>query len=96
MFSLRHRLKGGSKATFDYARKLKKPVLHLWPRAVPLKDEAGSQAKGEANQKLSPERELRRFIRKHRIKILNAAGPRASDEPQINAFVTVLLRKAIK
>ena len=37
---------------------------------------------------------LLRFISDHRIKILNIAGPRASKEPQIAAFVKKVLEEA--
>jgi hypothetical protein len=37
---------------------------------------------------------LLRFISDHRIKILNIAGPRASKEPQIAAFVRKVLEEA--
>ena len=37
---------------------------------------------------------LLRFISDHRIKILNVAGPRASKEPQIAAFVKKVLEEA--
>ena len=37
---------------------------------------------------------LLRFISNHRIKILNIAGPRASKEPQIAAFVKKVLEEA--
>jgi Circularly permutated YpsA SLOG family len=36
---------------------------------------------------------LLRFISDHRIKILNVAGPRASKEPQIAAFVKKVLKE---
>ena len=35
--------------------------------------------------------ELRSFIRQHKIKVLNVAGPRASQEPRVGSFVTRLL-----
>ena len=37
---------------------------------------------------------LLRFISDHRIKILNVAGPRATKEPQIAAFVRKVLEEA--
>jgi hypothetical protein len=39
----------------------------------------------------SPQVRLLEFIRAHRIKILNVAGPRASKEPEVGAFVKRVL-----
>ena len=39
---------------------------------------------------------LGRFIEQHRIQVLNVAGPRASEEPRIGAFVTRVLEEAIQ
>ena len=38
-----------------------------------------------------PETELLRFINENNIKVLNVAGPRASKEPNVAAFVTEVL-----
>jgi hypothetical protein len=43
----------------------------------------------------SPEMTLLDFIREHRIKILNVAGPRASKEPEIAAFVKRVFESAL-
>lgn len=39
--------------------------------------------------------DLLSFLRKHRVKKLNVAGPRASQEPQIGEFVTSVLATAL-
>lgn len=75
VFSIAARLTGGSKKTFALAHKHHKPLLHL------------SREDGPS----TPERKLRQFIREHRIKILNVAGPRASEEPEVAAFVKDVL-----
>ena len=36
------------------------------------------------------------FIRDHRIKVLNVAGPRASSEPEVGPFVKAVLEEAWK
>jgi hypothetical protein len=72
-------LSGGSRQTYLLAKKYKKPVLHL------------SREGGPA----SPEKDLRLFIRKHRIRVLNVAGPRASEEPEVAAFVKEVLKRAL-
>jgi len=80
IFSIAARLQGGSKDTMDLARKLKKPVLHLW------RDDALD----------APEKALRRFIRDNKILVLNIAGSRGSTEPEVAAFVTQVLKRTFE
>jgi Circularly permutated YpsA SLOG family len=63
--------------TVEFARKHGKPVLRLFRNGGPK----------------SPEMALRRFILEHDIKVLNVAGPRASKEPEVGAFVKEVLGK---
>jgi hypothetical protein len=42
-----------------------------------------------------PAAELRYFIGKHEVKVLNVAGPRASKEPGVAAFVERVLSEAL-
>jgi predicted Rossmann fold nucleotide-binding protein DprA/Smf involved in DNA uptake len=72
VFSIKPCVSGGTRLTFELAQRLGKPVLHL------SRDEAEARAAGE---------KLRAFIEEHRIRTLNVAGPRASQEPEIGAFV---------
>lgn len=79
IFSISPALSGGSKATSEFAARLGKPWLHL-----------SEQADGtEAVER------LRVFVAKHNILVLNVAGPRSSNEPDVAAFVTSVLRQAI-
>jgi len=75
VFSIGDILMGGSQKTVELARKRGRPVLHL------------SKASGIA----VAEAALRRFIGEHGIKVLNVAGPRASKEPEVGAFVKEVL-----
>ena len=77
VFSIGQILTGGSKKTVEFARKHGKPVLHLSRSGGPV----------------PPETALREFIEKHRIKVLNVAGPRASKEPEVPGFVAAVLNK---
>jgi [ribosomal protein S5]-alanine N-acetyltransferase len=43
----------------------------------------------------APETELLQFIERHGIKVLNVGGPRASNEPEVAAFVTPVLTAAL-
>jgi hypothetical protein len=79
VFSIRSRLTGGTRLTFELARRLGKPVLHL--------------SREEAVIPVAADR-LRAFINERRVKTLNLAGPRASQEPEIGAFVQAVLMAA--
>ena len=70
-------LTGGSKMTVEFDHKHDKLVLHI--------SRSGSPA--------FPDVALRRFIQNHKIKVLNVAGPRASKEPEVGAFVKEVLGK---
>lgn len=78
LITLGTRLVGGTKRTFQLARRHKKPCLHL-ARTVPLAQNAQA---------------LRVFIREHAIATLNVAGSRESEEPGVGEFVRELLDAA--
>jgi hypothetical protein len=78
VFSIEPTLHGGTQLTLSLAVIYRKPVLHLFQRGGPA----------------SPEAELRRFLVEHRIATLNVAGPRASEEPAVGAFVREVLERA--
>lgn len=80
VFSRHRRLLGGTRRTVEAARKLGKPLLHL----------AGSLDAAEAA------RQLDAFVRRHRIAVLNVAGPRVSEEPGIGEFVQAVLTRVFK
>jgi len=78
IFSIAAELAGGSKETAFHAHKHGKPVLRIWRDGGPM----------------SPERELIRFIREHGVKVLNVAGPRRSEEAEVDDFVKQVLARA--
>jgi Circularly permutated YpsA SLOG family len=78
ILSVLETLTGGSKRTAELARRHDKPCLHL------------SRLSGRADAGEC----LRGFVRAHGILVLNVAGPRASSEPEIGAFVTKTLDRA--
>ncbi len=78
IFTIGSRLKGGSRNTAEFARSLSKPLLHL------------SAADVDSDPALS----LRRFLRRHKVRVLNVAGPRESEEPAVRAFVKRVLAGA--
>ena len=77
IFSVDPILTGGSKKTAEFAEKFQKPWLHLCHK----------RDGDTAAEKLSA------FLAEHRIKTLNVAGPRQSEEPEIGEFVTQTLMK---
>ena len=78
ILSVRETLTGGSKRTAELARQHGKPCLHLSRDACPA----------DAAER------LRGFVRAYGIGVLNVAGPRASSEPHVGAFVTETLDRA--
>jgi predicted Rossmann fold nucleotide-binding protein DprA/Smf involved in DNA uptake len=79
VFTIGPRLTGGTRLTFELATRLGKPVLHV------SRDEANIAAAAD---------KLRAFVNEQQIKTLNVAGPRASQEPEIEAFVCAVLAAA--
>jgi hypothetical protein len=79
ILSLAEALTGGSRWTAECARALGKPWIHL-----------SAQAHGACAAA-----RLRRFLADHAIRVLNVAGPRASGEPGVGAFVTSTLDAAL-
>lgn len=75
IFSIKPNLSGGSLATVKLAAQYSKPCLHL--SRLQNSSENASQ--------------LRVFINKYEIKILNIAGPRASGEPKVSSFIQSVL-----
>ena len=71
IISLATRLTGGSLATAKLASEFGKPCLHL----------SGLQDAPENARQLAD------FLRRHEVQILNVAGPRASGEPDVGAFI---------
>lgn len=80
VFSRKLRLSGGTRLTHELAQRLGKPVLLL------SRDENDAQSAAD---------QLRRFVERHNVHRLNVAGPRASQEPEIGAFVTDVLAGAL-
>ena len=77
VFSIDATLTGGSWKTVEFARKHGKPVLHFFRDCSPP----------------PPDAMLRRCIQDHEIAVINVAGPRASKEPEVGAFVREVLGK---
>lgn len=72
---------GGTALTLDVTRQLGKPCLHLSRAMCASLAEAGAQ--------------IRQFIEQYDVERLNVAGPRASQQPEIGAFVDAVLSAAL-
>jgi hypothetical protein len=81
VITLADKLQGGSALTAAMARKHKKPCLHL------------SRA-GFGGNLTAVAGALRRFVLEQNVRTLNVAGPRATTEPDIYAWVTAVLDAA--
>jgi hypothetical protein len=80
IFSIKPKLEGGTKKTAEFARKYGKPLL-LLVRNIGT---------------TPPEFRLLEFLRTNRIKTLNVAGPRRSEQPEIGTFVTEVLEGLLR
>jgi hypothetical protein len=80
VFSITAETAGGTALTLSVARRLEKPWLHL---AHDVSSIAESAAR------------LAAFLDEHRVRRLNIAGPRASQEPHVAAFVRDVLETAL-
>jgi hypothetical protein len=80
IFSATAELAGGTQATLEFAKEVGKPLLQL-VSSMSL-DEAAAQ--------------LVHFLREQNIRVLNVAGPRASEEPDTGQFVKAVLSRALK
>jgi hypothetical protein len=81
VFTISPTVSGGTALTVDLAMRLGKPRLHLSRDTGPGIMDSASQ--------------LREFLAAHAIQRLNIAGPRASQEPEIAAFVRGVLDRAL-
>lgn len=77
VFSIGENLAGGSQKTQRFAEVYKKPFLHLSRR----RDGAAAVAR------------LGSFLLAHKPAVLNVAGPRASEEPQVGVFTGHVLEE---
>jgi hypothetical protein len=82
VFSSAAVVEGGSELTIELARRLGKPWLHLSAEAV--------SAAG-----LDPAERLLAFLAEHHVERLNVAGPRASQDQGVAAFVRSVLVAAL-
>jgi hypothetical protein len=80
IFSRHLLLTGGTKFTADVAGEVAKPLLRLIP-SIGIEEAAAR---------------LRTFLREHDVRVLNVAGPRASEEPALGTFVQAVLARALE
>ena len=80
VFTLAAKVTGGSLRTIEFARKHRKPCVHI------SRDGGGL---------FDPAVQLREFVKEHGIKRLNVAGSRESKEPGIHEWVMRVLETAL-
>jgi hypothetical protein len=80
IFSIAPKLFGGSEFTAEVAKRLNKPCLHISKSVVP---HTGAKR-------------LKDFVLRNHIRVLNVAGPRASNEPNVAQFVHETLKKLFR
>jgi hypothetical protein len=80
IFSKTRTLTGGTKQTAVFVRKLRKPCIHLI-RSLGVKQAAT---------------QLTAFIKENQLSVLNAAGPRASEQPYLGRFVKAVLSRTFR
>jgi hypothetical protein len=78
IFSIARVLTRGSKKTMEFAHEHGKPLIHI----------------SKAGGLLAPATAFLEFIEANEIRVLNVAGPRASEEAQVGRFVKEVLDKA--
>lgn len=76
IFSQAGKLFGGSRRTWEACREFSKPLLHLAAETFTVAESAVL---------------LRTFLRQHRVRALNVAGPRKSQEPHAGRFARSVL-----
>ena len=79
IISLAPQLTGGSLATMELAAAHDKPCLHL----------SGLQDASDNAPQLAG------FLRKNEVEVLNVAGPRASGEPEVAAFIQEIFNELL-
>jgi hypothetical protein len=84
-FTIGAALVGGTGLTMRLAAEFGKPALHLARDAFVSEDEDAVAAAAA---------DLVRFLDQHEVAVLNVAGPRASQEPDVGKFVCDVLAQA--
>lgn len=84
IFSVGPHVSGGTRLTLALARRQGKPVLHL----------SRQEALESGGSVVSASARLKTFLDEYRVRRLNVAGPRASQEPEIGAFVRAVFEQA--
>jgi len=88
IFSLERLLSGGTKLTWEHAKKLGKPALHIYnARKEQILNQDSLRLEIQA---------LTDFLCSNKIEILNVAGPRESKEPGVYEWTLTLLRLFLK
>ena len=83
LFSLEHFLSGGTKLTRDYAKKIGKPLLHIF--------DTRKERIFNPDSRRFEIQALTNFLCSNKVEILNVAGPRVSKEPGVYEWTPAML-----
>ncbi|HEX5471276.1 MAG TPA: putative molybdenum carrier protein [Lacipirellulaceae bacterium] len=87
LFTIDPKISGGTRLTHELALRLGKPVLHL------SRDDLARQLSASQDLVAIAAAMLTLFLKEHRVRTLNIAGPRASQEPEIASFVAQVMQR---
>jgi hypothetical protein len=90
IFSLKEALSGGTLETLAMCVKYGKPHIHIHGHGHTHSDSNDATAMVVTQARL-----LREWILDCHIRVMNVAGPRASEEPEIGRFVARVLDRAL-
>jgi hypothetical protein len=89
VFSIAHAPRGGTRRTLAVARRLGKPCTHL------SRDDVAAQTGGVLAAVMESARRVITFLNSHPVERLNIAGPRASQEAEVGAYVGRVLHEVL-
>lgn len=92
VFSIVASPQGGTRLTLALAERLGRPVLHLSRDAI---SRNASDSVGVSDVAGTAAAQLQAFLDECQPRSLNVAGPRASQESEVAAFVAAVLRSAL-
>lgn len=99
IFTVAPYAEGGTLLTVELAQRLEKPWLYM-PRDATVATVGGATADSGGTRPIlslaDQAARLRAFLARHKVRRLNIAGPRASQEPEIAVFVHGVLEAALR
>jgi hypothetical protein len=95
VFTIGPQASGGTALAIKVVRRLGKPLLHLWRVELTLSGAIRPNAP-HASAAEAAAASLLAFLDEQKVRRLNVAGPRASQEPDVAEFVRDVLERALR